>query len=76
MMHTLYGRFLTIEFIIGKLYNKMKRYYTKPTVEAVPLTMDRPLLAGSVEEGVNATISGYQSSEDDSDGFSQESLWN
>jgi hypothetical protein len=54
----------------------MKRYYTKPTIEAVPLTMERPLLAGSVEEGVNATISGYQSSEDDSDGFSQESLWN
>lgn len=54
----------------------MKRYYTKPTIETVPLNMDRPLLAGSVEEGIDATISGYQSSEDDNDGFSQESLWN
>ena len=56
----------------------MKRCYTKPTIEAVPLTMERPLLAGSVEEGVNATISGYQTSDDDddSDGFSQKSLWN
>ena len=59
----------------------MKRYYTKPTIEAVPLTMERPLLAGSVEEGINATISGYQSSDDDHidaddgddfDGFSQD----
>ena len=46
-------------------------------IEAVPLNMDRPLLAGSNEKGIKATISGYQSSDaddddDDSDGFSQE----
>lgn len=55
----------------------MKRYYTKPMIEVVPLKMDKSLLAGSDEEGINATISGYQSSEDDeddSDGFSQESF--
>ena len=56
----------------------MKRYYTKPMIEAEPLNMDRPLLAGSNDKGINATISGYQTSDDDddSDGFSQKSLWN
>ena len=57
----------------------MRKKYTKPTIEAVPLNMDRPLLAGSDTDGVSATISGYQSSDDDdddSDGFSQKSLWN
>jgi hypothetical protein len=43
--------------------------------------MDRPLLAGSNDKGINATISGYQSSDDDHidaddgddfDGFSQD----
>lgn len=57
----------------------MKRYYTKPMIEAEPLNMDRPLLAGSNDKGINATISGYQSSdniddddEEESDGFSQD----
>ena len=57
----------------------MKRYYTKPMIEAEPLNMDRPLLAGSNDKGINATISGYQSSdnnddddEKESDGFSQD----
>ncbi len=55
----------------------MRKKYTKPMIEAVPLNMDRPLLAGSNEKGIKATISGYQSSDaddddDDSDGFSQE----
>ena len=64
----------------------MKRYYTKPMIEVVPLKMDRPLLAGSNEDGINATISGYQSSDndndyggndnDDGDGFSQDFLEN
>ena len=45
-------------------------------IEVVPLNMDTPLLAGSNEDGINATISGYQSSDDDSDGFSQEPSWN
>ena len=59
----------------------MKRIYTKPTIEAVPLKMDSPLLAGSDKKGINATISGYQSSdnehgdngnEGEEDGFSQD----
>ena len=59
----------------------MKRYYTKPMIEAEPMNMDRPLLAGSNDKGINATISGYQSSDDDHidaddgddfDGFSQD----
>ncbi len=59
----------------------MKRKYTKPTVEAVPLKMDSPLLAGSDKKGINATISGYQSSDNENvdngnegeeDGFSQD----
>ena len=57
----------------------MKRYYTKPMIEVVPLNMDRPLLAESNEDGIKASISGYQSSDeddDDSDGFSQDSSWN
>ena len=57
----------------------MKRNYTKPTIEAVPLDMDRPLLAGSDTDGISATISGYQSSDndnDDGDGFSQDFLEN
>ena len=64
----------------------MKRNYTKPTIETVPLDMEIPLLAGSDTDGINATISGYQSSNndneyggddnDDSDGFSQDFLEN
>jgi hypothetical protein len=59
----------------------MKRNYTKPTIEAVPLNMDCPLLARSNSDGIRATISGYQSSDDDHidaddgddfDGFSQD----
>ena len=51
----------------------MKRDYQKPTVKVVPLDVDRPLLAGSNESGFKATMSGYQSSDnDDNDGFSQE----
>ena len=59
----------------------MKRKYTKPTIEAVPLKMDSPLLAESDKKGINATISGYQSSDNDNvdngnegeeDGFSQD----
>ena len=59
----------------------MKRKYTKPTVEVVPLKMDSPLLAGSDKKGINATISGYQSSDNENgdngnegeeDGFSQD----
>ena len=65
---------------IGKHYkkNKMRKKYTKPTIEEVPMNMGNPLLTGSNEKGINATISGYQSSDDDddSDGFSQKSLWN
>ena len=64
----------------------MRKKYTKPMIEAVPLNMDRPLLAGSNEKGIKATISGYQSSDndndyggndnDDGDGFSQDFLEN
>ena len=56
----------------------MRKKYTKPTIEEVPMNMGNPLLTGSNEKGINATISGYQSSDDDddSDGFSQKSLWN
>ena len=57
---------------------KNKKKYTKPTIDAVPMNMERSLLAGSDTDGVKATISGYQSSDDDedeSDGFSQD-LWN
>ena len=55
----------------------MKRHYTRPMIEAVPLNMNRPLLAESNEKGIKATISGYLSSDvededDDSDGFSQD----
>ena len=56
----------------------MRKKYTKPTIKAVPMNMGNPLLTGSNEKGINATISGYQTSDDDddSDGFSQKSLWN
>ena len=56
----------------------MRKKYTKPTIESVPMNMGNPLLAGSNEEVINAIISGYQSSDydDDSDGFSQKSLCN
>lgn len=57
---------------------KNKKKYTKPTIDTVPMNMEKSLLAGSDTDGVKATISGYQSSEDDedeSDGFSQD-LWN
>ena len=57
----------------------MKRKYTKPTIDAVPMNMDSSLLAGSDTDGVKATISGYQSSDDDedeSDGFSQDFFGN
>jgi len=59
----------------------MKRKYTKPTIEAVPLKLESPLLAGSDKKGINATISGYQSSDNENgdngnegeeDGFSQD----
>ena len=40
----------------------MKRNYTNPAIEAVPLNQNSPLLAGSNENDINATISGYQSS--------------
>lgn len=64
----------------------MKRKYTKPTIDAVPMNMDSSLLAGSDSDGISATISGYQSSDndndyggndnDDGDGFSQDFLEN
>lgn len=59
----------------------MKRKYIKPSIDAVPMNMERSLLAGSDTDGVKATISGYQSSEnddddDDSDGFSQDLFGN
>ena len=60
----------------------MKKNYTKPTITSFQLNSSEFLLAGSNDNGINATISGYQSSDDDgddfsqeSDGFSQESLW-
>jgi len=61
----------------------MKRKYTKPTIDAVPMNMDSSLLAGSDTDGIKATISGYQSSDnddvdddDDNDGFSQDFFGN
>ena len=59
----------------------MRKKYTKPTIEEVPMNMGNPLLTGSNEKGINATISGYQSSDNDNgdngsgdeeDGFSQD----
>ena len=40
----------------------MKRNYTNPAIEAVPFHQNSPPLAGSNENGINAPISGYQSS--------------
>ena len=51
----------------------MIRNYSKPTIKSVKQNLESLLLSGSEENGIKVTISGYQSSDDDSDGFSQES---
>ena len=50
----------------------MKKNYRKPTLKAMPLNLGSPLLTVSDNSGFKATISGYQQSDDESDGFSQE----
>jgi hypothetical protein len=50
----------------------MKKYYRKPTLKAMPLNLGSPLLTASNDGGFKATMSGYQQSDDESDGFSQE----
>ena len=49
----------------------MKKVYKKPTMAVVPVRMHNLLLAVSNESNFKSTISGYERSDDDDDGFSQ-----
>ena len=49
----------------------MKKYYSKPTTESIRL---HPGILLAVSDGITVTISGYQPSGDDNDGFSQVSV--
>ncbi len=49
----------------------MKLLYKKPTMKVAPIEDDRPLLAASESGGFEATISGYQSDDDEESGFFQ-----
>ena len=49
----------------------MKKDYKKPTMAVVPVRMHNPLLAVSNDPSIKSTISGYERSDDDDDGFSQ-----
>ena len=49
----------------------MKKKYSKPTMKSIRLHFGI-LLSGS-NDGITATMSGYQPSDDEGDGFSQES---
>ena len=43
----------------------MKILYKKPTMKVAPIEDDRPLLAASESGSFEATISGYQSDDDE-----------
>ena len=49
----------------------MKKGYKRPTMAVVPVRMHNPLLAASNESNFKSTISGYETSDGDDDGFSQ-----
>ena len=57
--------------IISLQIKKMKILYKKPTMKVAPIEDDRPLLAASESGGFEATISGYQSDDDEESGFFQ-----
>ena len=52
----------------------MKIKYTKPTTRVVVVQAEHYLLAGSNEQGISVTMSGYgeADTESDNDGFSQD----
>ena len=49
----------------------MKKGYKRPTMAVVPVRMHNPLLAVSNESNFKSTISGYETSDGDDNGFSQ-----
>lgn len=50
----------------------MKKDYKKPTMAVVQVRMHNLLLAASNEANFKSTISGYETSDGDDDGFSQD----